>query len=153
MFNFSFLEGKLRCSHSLSHFTLSTGPLSFVLVHFPLCCHHALTSSPHSHSHPLTSFPSLSHTHSLSSSLQPSHSYSLPPSLLQESAVVFVEGADHSSLSIAPEDFARYAGVTPTRPTALSLVSRFNHLTVPHSKDNHMASLYIYLFSLFLVLC
>ena len=124
VFNLSDWKESFVTLHSFPHFTLPTAPLSFVLVHLPLCCHHTLTSSPHSHSHSLMAFPSLSCTHSLSSSLRPSHSHThththshphthththtLPP-LLQESAVVFVEGADHNSLSISPEDFARYA--------------------------------------------
>ena len=51
MFNLSDWKESFVTLHSFSHFTLSTAPLSFVLVHLPLCWHHTLTSSPHSHSH------------------------------------------------------------------------------------------------------
>lgn len=103
---------------SCSHLTLPSGPLSFDLVHFPLC-YAAITHShpPLTHTLTFTLGIPLTVTHSLTLILPPKltlthpssnpHTHSHPPSL-QESAVVFIEGADHSSLSISPEDFARY---------------------------------------------
>ena len=104
--------------HSHPHATpLHTPTVTLTLTLLPVTLWYSYQPSSHS----LPPSHSLSPLHSLPPSPQShhhthSHSHLTPtitltptlPSLPQESAVVFVENADHSSLSISLEDFTRY---------------------------------------------